>query len=97
MFAYTVVMRIGGFRKEPDWIRLGPCLLIGACVILAVRTAKWAARSGGTQSQTDLDVEVDNAILLADTVLGRLLRRKASLFPWKEVPWHVADDEDVVK
>jgi hypothetical protein len=62
---------IGGFIQSPDWPKMGPSMLIASCLILAVRTAKWAPRAfGETTSDRDLDVEVDNAILLAGRVFG---------------------------
>jgi hypothetical protein len=87
-------MRIGGYKKVPDYVKLGPSLLIASCVILAIRTSKWAVRAGGPESQRDLDAEVDNAIFFADRVLSQLLKTKADLFPSKDVPWHVAAEED---
>ena len=87
-------MRIGGHKKAPDWVKLGPSLLIASCVILAIRTAKWAVRSNGHESHRDLEAEVDHAIFLADTVLGHLLSSKADLFPSRDVPWHMPTEED---
>ena len=87
-------MRIGGYNKKRDWVKLGPPLLIASCVILAIRTAKWAVRSGGHESQRDLESEVENSIFLADQVLARLLSHKADLFPSKDVPWHMPTEED---
>ena len=81
-------------NRKPDWEKLGPSLLIASCVILAIRTAKWA-RVGGRHSQHDLETEVDHAIFLADSVLGTLLSRKAALFPFKDGAWNVASDEEV--
>ena len=94
---YTRGMQVGGYNKEPDWVRLGPSLLIASCVILAIRTAKWAARTGQTNSERDLEVEIDHSIHLAGRVLGVLVSRKANLFPSKDVPWYVADDADEPK
>ena len=94
---YTDAMQVGGYNKEPDWVRLGPSLLIASCVILAIRTAKWAARTGQTNSERDLEVEIDHSIHLAGRVLGALVSRKANLFPSKDVPWYVADDADEPK
>ena len=88
-------MQVGGYTKTPDWVKLGPSLLIASCVILAIRTAKWAASSEGTHSQRDLEVEIDHSIMLANSVLAALLSRKASLFPSKDVPWYVASDDDL--
>jgi hypothetical protein len=57
---------IGGYEQRPDWPKMGPSLLIAACLVLAIRTAKWPPRgSGGTASDRDLDVEVEHAVHLA--------------------------------
>jgi len=53
---------------------------IAFCVILAIRTAKWGARSVGRNSEQDLDVEVEHSSHLANRVLSTLLSPKASLF-----------------
>jgi hypothetical protein len=91
-------MQIGGYNKRPDWVKLGPSLLIASCIILAIRTAKWAARNGsGTASDRDLEVEIDHSIHLADRVLSALLTRKENLFPSKDVPWYMPSEDDVMK
>ena len=36
-----MALDIGGFEQRPDWPKMGPSLLIGTCLILAIRTAKW--------------------------------------------------------
>lgn len=91
-------MQIGGYNKEPDWVKLGPSLLVASCMILAIRTAKWAARcSSETTSDRGLEVEIDHAIHLASRVLSALIGKKANLFPSKDVPWYVADDQDEPK
>jgi hypothetical protein len=42
-------------------------LLIATCLILAIRTAKWAARaSDSTASDTDLDREIEHARISLD-------------------------------
>ena len=77
---------------------MGPSMLIASCLILAVRTAKWVPRaSGETTSDRDLDVEIDNAILMAGRVFGALVGRHATLFPKKREPWFMPNDEDVPK
>jgi hypothetical protein len=94
----TAVMDIGGYEQRPDWPKMGPSLLIGACLILAVRTAKWPPRSeGGTTSDRELEEEIENAIHLAGRVLSTLVSRKESIFPRKGVPWFMPNGEDVPK
>lgn len=89
---------IGGYNQNPDWPKMGPSLLIASCLILAIRTAKWPARSScGTASDRDLDVEAEHAIHLAGRVLSHLVGHHQSIFPQKPEPWFVPNDEDVAK
>jgi hypothetical protein len=87
---------IGGYEERPNWPKMGPSLLIAVSLILAVRTAKWPARSGGgTTADCDLDVEIDNAVHLAGRVLSTLVSRHESIFPSKREPWFMPNGEDV--
>ena len=88
---------IGGYRDYPDWPKLGPSLLIASCLILAIRTAKWAASHDSKFSNSDLNKEIDYAVTLADSVLSKLLADKNSLFPQKREFWHQPDDDDIPK
>ena len=55
---------IGGYEQRPDWPKMGPSLLIAACLVLAIRTAKWPPQStGGTTSDRDLEAEVENLFI----------------------------------
>ncbi len=91
-------MRIAGHNRVVDSTKLGTGLLIAACVVLAVRTARWPARScKSTSSDHDLDAEVDHAIYLAQRVLAHLLSRAAGMFPHRDEPWFEATDEDSPK
>lgn len=77
---------------------MGPSMLIASCLILAVSTAKWRPReSGDTTSDRDLEVEVDNALVLANRVFGALLAGHPNLFPHTREPWFQPSDEDVPK
>jgi hypothetical protein len=69
-------MDIGGYEQRPDWPKMGPSLLIGAFLILAVRTVKWPPRArGGTSSDCELAVEIENAIHVVGSVLSSLYFR----------------------
>jgi hypothetical protein len=92
-----VAREIGGYRDYPDWPKLGPSLLIASCLILAIRTAKWAASHDSKLSNSDLSKEIDYAVSLADSVLSKLLAHKNSLFPQKREFWHQPDDDDIPK
>ena len=66
-------MDMGGYEQRPDWSKMEPSLLIGAFLILAVRTVKWPPRArGGTTSDRELDVEIESAIHLVGSVLSGL-------------------------
>lgn len=91
-------MKIGGHDRRTDYPRLGPSLLIASCVILGLRTAKWAIRGGpSTASDRDLENEVDNSIRLAKRVLSHLLSTDAGMFPSVKEPWYEPTEEDVPK
>lgn len=50
---------IDGYEQRPDSPKMGPSLLIGAFLILAVRTVEWAPRArGGTVSDREWEVEI---------------------------------------
>jgi hypothetical protein len=94
----TAGMDIGGYEQRPDWPKMGPSLLIASCLTLAIRTAKWPPRSsGGTASDRDLESEVEHAIHLAGCVLSHLVSKRQSMFPQRQEPWFVSNDEDTPK
>jgi hypothetical protein len=37
-------MKVAGHDRKPDWDKLGPSILIATALIVAIRTAKWAAK-----------------------------------------------------
>jgi hypothetical protein len=89
---------IGGYEQRPDWPKMGPSLLIAASPVLAIRTAKWLPRSnGGTNSDRGLDVEIENAVHLVGRVLSTLVSHHETIFPRKNEPWFVPNDDDVPK
>lgn len=76
---------------------MGPSLLIATCLILAVRTARWPARSESGTSDMDLEAEIEHAAHLAGRVLSRLIAAKPSIFPSRKEPWFQPDGEDEPK
>ena len=90
-------MEIGGYNEKIDFERLGGVMVIGACLILAIRTAKRAAVRHPTASQRDLESEVDYAVHLASRVISHATATKSGMFRKKNVPWYVANDEDQPK
>ena len=93
-------MRVGDRERRTDWPKLGPSLLIATALIVAIRTAKWAAR-GAEPQFSDVDHELDQEVRFAARVSMRVLRellsRHEGLFPQKVVPLWEATDEDVPK
>jgi hypothetical protein len=70
MFAHNVTMEIGGFNKEPDWVKLGPSLVIASSLVLAIRTAKWSRNTVSTASQIEWQEEVEHSIAIARSVIA---------------------------
>ena len=50
--------RIGGLRKEVDYQKLGPALLIASSLVLAIRTARWPATHSDGLAEVDWQKEV---------------------------------------
>ncbi len=94
-------MKMTGQEARPDWPKLGPSVLIATALIVAIRTAKWAARGGGEAFTSDVDVELDEEVRFASRVsirvMHELLKRHEGLFPQKYVPTWEPTDEDVPK
>jgi len=101
MFAYTLPMKVTGHERRTDWPKLGPSVLIATALIVAIRTAKWAANGEDDPRFSDVDVELDKEVRFAARVsirvMHQLLKRHESLFPQKLVPTWEATDEDVPK
>lgn len=38
-------MKVVGSERRPDWPKLGPSIIIATALIVAIRTAKWVAKS----------------------------------------------------
>ena len=92
------VFKKNGFHNEPDWPKMGPSLLITTCLILAIRTAKWASRSSdSTASNVDVDREIEHAAFLAGRAFVHLVSRHPSIFPLRKQPWYQPDDEEEPK
>jgi hypothetical protein len=77
-------MKLAGYKLRPDLSRMGHALLIASALILAIRTAKWPALDENLVS-SELDQEIDYAVLLATRTLSRLIQQKVSMFPSRRV------------
>ncbi|MGB8477617.1 MAG: hypothetical protein WCE63_02100 [Acidobacteriaceae bacterium] len=95
---YTHLVEEIGNKICPDWPKLGPALVIAATLVVAIRTARWAAHSPDDAKFSDvdraLDNEVDFATRIANRVLHALLRRQPGLFPQKREPIYAPGDDD---
>lgn len=91
-------MRVVGHDRRPDWPKLGPAIIIATALIVAIRTARWAARGGGDAHLSDTDVELDKevsfAVRISIRVMNELVRRHQSLFPEKLEPIYEAGSEE---
>jgi hypothetical protein len=88
---------IGGYRREVDYQKLGPALLIASSLVLAVRRAKWTATHSDGLSAVDWDKEVEHSARIAKLVMSHVTARYPELFQAKDVPWFVGTDEEVPK
>jgi hypothetical protein len=87
-------MKVAGYEQRPDFSRMGPTLLIASALILAIRTARWPVLDENLVS-SELDQEIDYAVLLATRTLSRLLKQKESMFPSRRAErYEPADDEN---
>jgi hypothetical protein len=89
----TAGLDVGGFEERPDWPKMGPSLLIAACLILAIRTAKRPALLNTSFSDVDLGSEIDYSIHLAHRVLSSLMAHDQAIFPRRKEPWYRPNGE----
>jgi hypothetical protein len=89
--------QVGGHRREVDYQKLGPALLIASSLVLAVRTARWSPTHSDGLAHIEWDAEVEHSVRIAKIILSHLTACYPELFQIKDVPWYVATDEDVPK
>jgi hypothetical protein len=87
--------RVGGVRKEVDYQKLGPALLIASSLVLAVRTARWPPTHSDGLADVDWQKEVEHSARIAKAMLTHLTSRFPNLFTSRDVPWYQATDDDV--
>jgi hypothetical protein len=90
-------VKVVGNERRPDWPKLGPSIIIATALIVAIRTAKWAAKSSADAEFSDVDVELDKEVSFAARIsiraMHELLRRRESLFPQRNVPIYESGSE----
>jgi hypothetical protein len=91
-------MKVVGNERRPDWPKLGPSIIIATALIVALRTAKWVAKSSADAQFSDVDVELDKEVSFASRisirVMHELLRKHESLFPQRIVPIYDAGSQE---
>lgn len=88
---------VGGYHDRPDWPKMGPSLLIATCLIVAIRTAKWPARSDAKLCDQEMNEEIEFAAYVANRVMMLLMTKFEAVFPQRKEPWYQANEEDVRK
>ena len=89
--------QIGGYRREVDYQKLGPALLVASSLVLAIRTARWSPTTSDGLAHVEWKKEVEHSVRIAKIVLSLLTSRSPELFQTTKVPWYVANDEEVPK
>jgi hypothetical protein len=95
-------MKQVGTQWKIDWPKMGPSILIATALIVAIRTAKWAAKAASdpliSDVDNDLDREVSYAARITIRVMHELMKKHESLFPGKREPiFDGIHDEDVAE
>jgi hypothetical protein len=89
-------LEVGGYHDRPDWPKMGPSLLIATCLV-AIRTAKWPARSDAQLCDQEMNEEIEFAAHTARRVMMTLMAKFETIFPQHKEPWYQANEEDVPK
>ena len=76
-------MKVAGQERRPDWPKVGPSIIIATALIVAIRTAKWSAKSSNA-NVSDVDIEMDQEVTFAARTSIRI--RRASQEACKPFP-----------
>lgn len=87
--------RVGGVRKEVDYQKMGPALLIASSLVLAIRTARWPVTHSDGLADVEWQKEIEHSARIAKAMMTHLTSRFPNLFASQDVPWYEATDEDV--
>lgn len=88
---------VGGYRREVDYEKLGPALLIASSLVLAIRTARRAPMHSDGLANVEWEKEVEHSVRIAKIVLSHSTSRYPDLFQSKDVAWYVTTDEEMPK
>jgi hypothetical protein len=86
---------IGGYRREVDFQKLGPALIIASSLVLAIRTARWPPTHSDGLANMEWEKEIEHSVRIAKIVLSHVTGRCPEMFQMKDVPWYVATDGEV--
>ena len=86
---------IGGYRREVDFQKLGPALIIASSLVLAIRTARWPPTHCDGLANMEWEKEIEHSVRIAKIVLSHVTARCPEMFQMKDVPWYVAMDDEV--
>ncbi len=56
---------VGGYRREVDYQKLGPALLIASSLVLAIRTARWDPTHSDGLANVEWEKEVEHSVRIA--------------------------------
>ena len=74
---------------------MGPSLLMATCLIVAIRTAKWPARSDAKLCDQEMNEEIEFAAYVAGRVLSKLMTKDETICPQRKEPWYRANAESI--
>jgi hypothetical protein len=77
---------VGGYRREVDYQKLGPVLIIALSLLLAIRTAGWDPTHSDGVANVEWEKEVEHSVRIAKTVLSHLTYRHPTSFNRKMSP-----------
>ena len=95
-------MKQVGTQWKIDWPKMGPSILIATALIVAIRTAKWAAKSASDPHCSDVDNELEREVSYAARitirVMHELIKKHEGIFPGKKEPiFDGVYDEDLAE
>jgi hypothetical protein len=74
---------IGGYRREVDFQKLGPTLIIASSLVLAIRTARWPATHSDGLANMEWEKEVEHSVRIGKIVLSQVTARCPEMFQMK--------------
>jgi hypothetical protein len=88
---------VGGYRREVDFQKLGPALIIASSLVLAIRTARWPPTHSDGLANMEWEKEIEHSVRIGKIVLSNVTAGCPVMFQMKDSPWYVATDDEVAK